>query len=183
MQDTVAAPIEQQVVGVENMLYMSSQSANDGSYTLTVTFALGTDLNMAQVLVQNRVAQALPLLPDVVQQTGVTTKKKSPSILLAVNLFPKHPQTNGRLRPALHSNYATIQVARRAGPHRRGRRRDDPGPAGLQHAGLARSRPAGGAQSDGRRRGQRDARAECPGRGRSGWPAAGPLGARFSSSR
>ena len=65
--DTVAAPIEQQVNGVEGMLYMSSQSSNDGSYTLDVTFALGTDLNMAQVLVQNRVAIAQPTLPDVVQ--------------------------------------------------------------------------------------------------------------------
>src|SRR5215813_9377608 len=63
--DTVAAPIEQQVVGVEGMLYMSSQSNNDGSYTLDVTFALGTDVNMAQVLVQNRVAIAEPTLPDV----------------------------------------------------------------------------------------------------------------------
>ena len=64
--DTVAAPIEQQVVGVEGMLYMTSQSNSDGSYTLDVVFALGTDVNMAQVLVQNRVAIALPLLPDVV---------------------------------------------------------------------------------------------------------------------
>src|SRR5438445_6570711 len=63
--DTVAAPIEQQVVGVEGMLYMASQSNNDGSYTLDVTFALGSDINMAQVLVQNRVAIAEPTLPDV----------------------------------------------------------------------------------------------------------------------
>src|SRR5438093_4045841 len=65
--DTVAAPIEQQVNGVENMLYMSSQSSNDGSYTLNVTFNLGVDLNLAQVLVQNRVAMALPSLPQTVQ--------------------------------------------------------------------------------------------------------------------
>src|SRR5262249_33898022 len=65
--DTVAAPIEQQVVGVEGMMYMSSQSGNDGSYTLDVTFELGTDINMAQVLVQNRVAIAEPTLPDVVR--------------------------------------------------------------------------------------------------------------------
>jgi multidrug efflux pump subunit AcrB len=75
--DTVAAPIEQQVVGVENMLYMSSASNNDGSYTLDVTFALGTDVNMAQVLVQNRVAIATPTLPDVVKAVGVTTKKRT----------------------------------------------------------------------------------------------------------
>src|SRR5207248_1397627 len=85
--DTVAAPIEQQVNGVEKMLYMSSQSSNDGSYNLTVTFELGTDLNMAQVLVQNRVNQALPTLPDVVKATGVTVNKQSPSILLVVNLY------------------------------------------------------------------------------------------------
>ena len=112
VQDTVAAPIEQQVVGVENALYMASQSASDGSYTLTVTFSLGTDLNMAQVLVQNRVAQALPLLPDIVQQTGVTTKKKSPSILLAVALFSANDeQTKKPKFDQLYiSNYATIQV-------------------------------------------------------------------------
>lgn len=110
--ETVAAPIEQQVVGVEDALYMSSQSASDGSYTLTVTFALGTDLDMAQVLVQNRVAQATPLLPDVVKATGVTTKKKSPNILLAVNLFSKDdPETGEPILDNLYlSNYATIQI-------------------------------------------------------------------------
>ena len=73
--DTVAAPIEQQVVGVEKMLYMSSQSNNDGSYVLDVTFAVGTDVNMAQVLVQNRVAIAQPALPDVVKAIGVTVRE------------------------------------------------------------------------------------------------------------
>src|SRR5438270_3156349 len=85
--DTVAAPVEQQVNGVENMLYMSSQSSNDGSYTLDVTFELGTDINMAQVLVQNRVAIAQPQLGDVVKATGLFVKKRSPDILLVVNLF------------------------------------------------------------------------------------------------
>src|SRR3954451_20449865 len=82
--DTVAAPIEQQVVGVEGMLYMSSRSNNDGSYQLDVTFGLGPDVDVAQVLVQNRVAIAQPTLPDAVRAIGVTVKKQSPDILLAV---------------------------------------------------------------------------------------------------
>lgn len=78
VQETIASPIEQEVNGVEKMLYMSSQCTNDGTYRLTITFELGTNLDMAQVLVQNRVALALPKLPDVVKTTGVSTKKKIP---------------------------------------------------------------------------------------------------------
>src|SRR4051812_42357526 len=74
--DTVAAPIEQQVNGVPGMLYMSSQSGNDGSYTLTVTFDIGTDLNTALVMVQNRVALAMPQLPVEVQMQGITIRKR-----------------------------------------------------------------------------------------------------------
>jgi multidrug efflux pump len=104
--ESVAAPIEQQVNGVEDMLYMSSQCTNDGAYNLTVTFDLGTDLNMAQVLVQNRVSLAMPLLPPQVQVQGVSTKKKSPSILLAINLI----SPDGRYDDVYMSNYATIQL-------------------------------------------------------------------------
>src|ERR1700731_1383331 len=110
--DTVAAPIEQQVVGVEGMLYMSSQSNNDGSYTLDVTFELGTNVNMAQVLVQNRVAIAEPTLPDVVRTIGVSTKKRSPDVLLGINLYSEdNPETGRPYYDSLYlSNYATIQI-------------------------------------------------------------------------
>src|SRR6266446_6356878 len=106
--DTVAAPIEQQVVGVENMLYMTSQSNNDGSYTLDVVFAIGTEVNMAQVLVQNRVAIAEPTLPDVVRAIGVITKKRSPDILLVINLYAEdNPETGRPYYDSLYlSNYA-----------------------------------------------------------------------------
>src|SRR5207249_6630166 len=110
--DTVAAPIEQQVNGVERMLYMSSQSGNDGSYTLDVTFELGTDVNMAQVLTQNRVAIAQPVLPDVVKAIGVTVKKRSPDILLVVNLYSEVDSSTGKPKfdQLYLSNYATIQL-------------------------------------------------------------------------
>jgi multidrug efflux pump subunit AcrB len=114
--DTVAAPVEQQVNGVEGMLYMSSQCTNDGMYSLTVTFQNGVDLNMAQVLVQNRVALAQPILPDLVKRRGVTVKKKSPSVLMIVNLFSTRKdqeQMSKKERDDLMvylSNYATIQL-------------------------------------------------------------------------
>jgi multidrug efflux pump len=110
--DTVAAPIEQQVIGVEGMLYMSSQSNNDGSYTLDVTFELGTNVDIAQVLVQNRVAIAVPVLPDVVRAIGVITKKRSPDILLGISLYcDDNPETGRPYYDGLYlSNYSTIQL-------------------------------------------------------------------------
>ncbi len=104
--ETVAAPIEQQVNGVEDMMYMSSTSANDGNYSLTVTFKHGIDMNLAQVLVQNRVALAQPLLPDVIKATGVTTKKQSPDILLAIGIW----SPDSRFDQLYLSNYAQIQL-------------------------------------------------------------------------
>ncbi|MDB5309231.1 MAG: cation/multidrug efflux pump [Gemmataceae bacterium] len=106
VRDTVAAPIEEQVSGVEGMMYMSSRCTNDGTYTLTVTFKLGTDSDMAQVLVQNRVSLALPVIPPLVQNEGITVKKQSPNTLMIVNLV----SPDGRYDDLFLSNYATIDV-------------------------------------------------------------------------
>ena len=110
--DTVAAPIEQLVNGVEDMLYMASQSTNDGSYTLTVTFKSGTDLNMAQVRVQNRVNLAFSQLPEVVRATGITTRKRSPELLMTVGITspPEKGFADGRYTQLYLSNYATINL-------------------------------------------------------------------------
>jgi hydrophobe/amphiphile efflux-1 (HAE1) family protein len=104
--ETVATPIEQEVNGVENMLYMSSQSTVDGQMELTVTFKLGTDLDTAQVLVQNRVATAEPRLPEEVRRQGVTTTKSTPDILLVIHLV----SPDKRYDQLYLSNYALIQV-------------------------------------------------------------------------
>jgi multidrug efflux pump len=111
VRDTIAAPIEQQVSGVENALAMSSQCTNDGRYRLTVTFAPGTDLNMAQVLTQVRVTLAMPILPDLVQREGVAVLKKSPAAMMIVN-FTAAKDTAGKplYDETFLSNYATIQI-------------------------------------------------------------------------
>ncbi|MFL6569968.1 MAG: efflux RND transporter permease subunit [Chthoniobacterales bacterium] len=104
--ETVATPIEQQVNGVENMLYMTSQSTSDGNMALTVTFKLGTNLDDAQVLVQNRVAIAVPTLPQDVQRIGVTTRKQSPDLTMVVHLV----SPDGSLDSLFTSNYALLQI-------------------------------------------------------------------------
>jgi hydrophobic/amphiphilic exporter-1 (mainly G- bacteria), HAE1 family len=84
---TVATPLEQEINGVEDMLYMSSYSTSDGSMSLTITFKLGTNLDQANVLVQNRVASATPRLPDEVRRLGVTTRKSSPDLMMVVHML------------------------------------------------------------------------------------------------
>ena len=104
--ETVAAPIEQEVNGIERMLYMSSTSASDGTYTLTVTFEVGSDLDLAQILTQNRVALAESKLPEEVKRQGINTKKKATSIVLMVSLV----SPEGRYDELFLSNYATLQL-------------------------------------------------------------------------
>ena len=106
ISETVAAPLEQAINGVEHSLYMFSQATSDGVMTLTITFALGTDLDKAQVQVQNRVAQAQAKLPEEVRRLGVTTQKTSPDLLMVVHLF----SPDGRYDDIYVRNYATLQV-------------------------------------------------------------------------
>ena len=154
--ETVAAPLEQEINGVEDMLYMSSQATSDGTMLLTVTFRLGTDVDNAQVQVQNRVAQALPRLPEDVRRVGVTTKKASPDLLMVVHLT----SPEGRYDTVYLRNYATLQVrdvlARLPGMGevRSVRRRR------LLDARLAGPGAHREPRADGRRRRARDPRAE-----------------------
>ena len=106
ISETVASPIEKEVNGVEGMIYMSSVSADDGSYTLTVTFEVGIDLDMATVLVQNRVAVAEPKLPEDVRRQGITTQKQSTSILQFISLT----STDEKMDALFLSNYASLRI-------------------------------------------------------------------------
>ena len=106
LAETVATPLEEQINGVENMLYMSSQATSDGVLTLTVTFKVGTDVDLAQVQVQNRVSQALPRLPEEVRQLGVTTVKSSPNLTMVVHLV----SPDNRYDDVYLRNYAVLQV-------------------------------------------------------------------------
>ena len=136
VSDTVAAPIEQEINGVEDMLYLYSQATSNGQLTITVTFKLGTDLDKAQVLVQNRVAIAQPRLPEEVQRNGVVTRKNSPDILMVV--FMLSPDDS-------FDQLYISQLRAAAGPRpvaaaRRRRRHPDVRRARLFDAAVARSR-------------------------------------------
>ena len=161
------------------MLYMSSQSGNDGTYSLTVTFDVGTDMNTAVVMVQNRVALAMPLLPTQVQNQGITIRKRTPDILMVVNLF----SPDGRYNDIYLSNYATIYV------------RDEllrvPGISDVTYMGerdysiraLARSAKDGRLQHHRHGRGQRDPEPEPgrAGRPRRATPVPAPAGLRLAA--
>src|SRR5271156_5373482 len=106
VSETVSTPLEEEINGVENMIYMSSQATSDGNLTLTVTFSLGTNLDIAQVLVQNRLAVAQPKLPEEVQRLGITVRKNSPDLMMVIHLYSPDDS-----RDQLYiSNYATLQV-------------------------------------------------------------------------
>src|SRR3954463_3680358 len=106
LAEAVAAPLEEQINGVENMLYLSSQATSDGVLTLTVTFRVGTDVDLAQVQVQNRVSQALPRLPEEVRQLGVTTVKSSPNFIMVVHLV----SPDNRYNDVYLRNYGLLQI-------------------------------------------------------------------------
>ena len=152
---TVVTPIEQQINGVENMIYLSSNSTGDGRFTISVTFDIGTNLDIAQVQVQNRVAIAQPRLPADVRNIGVTVNKSSPDLMMVVHLY-----SPDKSRDTLFiSNYATHRNHRCAHARRWRRLDHRVRQPRLCDAGLARSRPAAIARADRGRRGARRCRA------------------------
>ena len=175
--DTVGQPIEEQVNGVEGMIYMSSTCTNNGNYTLTVSFDVGTDIHTALMMVQIRVQLAMPQLPEIVQKQGVNVQMQSPNILLAVNLI----SPDGRLRFAVPEQLRPDQHLRRALAAAWGWPGDVPRPAAVQHARLARSAEAGVAGHDGQRSHERHPRAERRRGRRQHRSAAGAQGAKLSA--
>ena len=158
--NTIGIPIEQSVNGVENSIYMQSTSGSDGSYTLTVTFAIGTDLNVAVALVQNAVNSALPQLPQQVRAQGVNVRKVSTNILLIESLY----SDDDRFDETFLSNYAIINLQSPDRAPTRSRTGNDFRRRALQHADLARSRQAQVLRTDGSRRPERNPEPEHPGR-------------------
>ena len=178
ISETVATPLEEQINGVENLLYFDSQASADGSLTLTVTFKIGTNPEVAETAVQNRINRALPRVPDIVRQIGVTTEKSSPNLTMVVHLVsPDNSHDALYLR-----NYGQLNVrdellripGHGLGDHVRRRR--------LRDAHLARSGQARRAQPHHRRGHRRDPRAERAGRRRHRRRVAGARTAPSSSS-
>ena len=179
ISETVATPLEEQINGVENLLYFDSQATADGSLTLTVTFKIGTNPEVAETAVQNRINRALPRVPDIVRQIGVTTEKSSPNLTMVVHLVsPDNSHDALYLR-----NYGQLNVRDEllripgmgSGADVRRRR--------LRDAHLARSEQARRAQHHDRRGHRRDPRAERAGRGRHGRRVAGAQGHRVPARR
>jgi len=177
VRDTVAAPIEEQVSGVEGMMYMSSRCTNDGAYNLIVTFKLGIDSDMAQVLVQKSrfVGRAGHSL--LVQNEGISVKKTSPNTMMIVNLI----SPDGRYDSTFLSNYATIYIKDELGRQKGVAGITYLGPAGLQLAGLAGPRQAGGPVLERGRRDHCHRPAKRASGGRPDRPAARPQGPAVSA--
>ena len=177
--ETVATPIEQEVNGVDDMLYINSQSTGDGQVTINVVFKPGTNVDEAQVLVQNRVAVAEPRLPEDVRRLGISVRKASPDLMMVVHMV----SPDGSRRSAVHFELHDALRQRRADAHRRRRRRDRVRRARLLDAYLARPGQGGGARLD-RRRGRRSvAGFQSAGRRRFYQSAASNVGRRLHAQR